>query len=250
MWEEAKRAWPEIDLDAERFRRFLDGRCDNLSHVTDLYLACACLDGIPAALKQFDRLLDEVGRKLRGMAASEAHLEDAKQAVRQVLVARPDKPAPLDDYRGRGELGGWLRIALGRELVRIGKRDAREAPAHTDELAALADADDDPETRYLKAHYQNEFKEAFAAALERIDAGERRLLRYAILERLSIDDIAKLDGIHRATAARQLSRARERLTDETRRSLRERLKVGADELQSILRLIESQVDVSVRRLLA
>ncbi len=151
--------------------------------------------------------------------------------------------AAVGDYSGRGELGGWLRIALGRELVRLSNREEREPQAGAHELDAVADSVDDPEIAYLKTHYQKEFKESFAAALALLDADERRLLRYSVCERLSIDDIAKLDGVHRATAARQVARARVRLTEETRRVLGERLKLDTTELQSVLRLIESQVEV-------
>jgi RNA polymerase sigma-70 factor (ECF subfamily) len=217
-------------------------------HDEDLELARACLAGDQDALRRFDGLLDEVGRKLGGMAGADL-MREAKQVVRQVLVATKDRPAAIAEYSGRGALGGWLRVALGRELVRLAKKGQKEPQALPDELELLAADDDDPETAYLKTHYRTEFKQAFAAALEGLDAAERRALRYSIVERLSIDDVARLDGVHRATAARQVARARERLTEETRRILRERLVVDPDELQSILRLIESQVDVSVRRLL-
>jgi RNA polymerase sigma-70 factor, ECF subfamily len=254
-WEAARAAWPDVALDAERFCAFVGERAARAGALAslesrDLYLACACLDGDRAALLALDALLDEVGRKLRRLARSDDVLDEAKQLVRQVVVPRRDRPAPLDDYAGRGALGGWLRIALGRELVRLGKQGAREPRADTAELAAAVDDHDDPETTYLKTHYQHEFKEAFALAMAELEPAERRALRYSIVERLSIDDIARLDGVHRATAARQLTRARDRLTEETRRMLRERLQIGAEQLQSILRLIESQVDVSVRRLLA
>jgi len=254
LWDAARKAWPTVDLERYRFGRFVAERIAATArsatlHTHDLYLACACLDGNQAALHAFDALLDEVGRKLRHLASSDDVLQEAKQRVRQVVMARADRPAPLGDYAGRGELGGWLRIALGRELGRLARRGARDPITPTDELAAIADADDDPETLYLKTHYQKEFKQSFAAAIERLDADERRALRYSVAERLGIDDIAKLEGVHRATAARLVARARGRLVDETRQVLRERLNIGATELQSILNLIERQVDVSVQRLL-
>jgi RNA polymerase sigma-70 factor (ECF subfamily) len=245
----AQRAWPEIAVERARFGRFLDERPGSGLHYDDLYLACACLDGDAAALRAFDALLEQVGKKLRRLAGGDDILADAKQVVRQLVIARSDRPAPIAEYSGRGELGGWLRIALGRELVRSSKRALKEPQAGDDELAALHNADDDPETQYLKTHYREEFKQAFAAAIGGLDAGERRALRYSIVEGLGIDEVAKLDGVHRSTAARQVARARERLSEETRRILREKLAVESTELQSILRLIDSQLDVSVRRLL-
>ncbi len=254
-WDDARRVWPGIDVPLARYTEFLRERVVRAGglaalHARDLYLACACLDEDASALRAFDALLDEVGRKLRFRAGSDEQLDDAKQLVRHVLVARGERSAPLADYSGRGELGGWLRIALGRELLRVQARAATQPRADSGELGELIDADDDPESAYLKAHYEREFKEAFAAAMAALDDDERRLLRYGIVERLSIDEIGRLDGVHRATAARQLARARARLTEETRRVLRTRLRIDAGELDSVLRLIDSQVNVSVLRLLA
>ena len=55
--------------------------------------------------------------------------------------------------------------------------------------------------------------------------------------------------LHRATAARRLAAARAALVKGTRTAMRARLRVDGAELESILRLIESQVHVSVERLL-
>ena len=190
------------------------------------------------------------GRKLRRIAGSDERLDEAKQIVRQVLVVKPrsgDAPsAAVGDYSGRGELGGWLRIALGRANWCSRSPIARSAspkrgPTSFDAVAGQRRRSRDrlPEDALSKRIQ----KESFAPPpLALLDADERRLLRYSVCERLSIDDIARLDGVHRATAARQVARARVRLTEETRRVLGERLKLDTTELQSVLRLIESQVE--------
>jgi RNA polymerase sigma-70 factor (ECF subfamily) len=251
VWEAARAAWPELALDRERFFAFVDERDPGGAplHAGDLYLACGCLDGDAGALRAFAALLDEVARKLRRQARDEETLADAKQVVTQVLLPRGDRPAALADYDGRGELGGWLRVVLARELRHLGRRDERQARLDSGEAALLPDEEDDPEVAYLKAHYQREFKDAFAAALIGLDEHERRALRYAVVRRLSIDEIARLEGVHRATAARDVARARARLADQTRRVLQARLRVEPAQLASILRLVSSQLDVSVRRLL-
>jgi RNA polymerase sigma-70 factor (ECF subfamily) len=102
---------------------------------------------------------------------------------------------------------------------------------------------------YLKKQYEREFKDAFAQAMRELDEDEQRALRYAVVEGMSIDDIARLERVHRATAARSVARARARLAELTRAILQERLAVDTQQLDSILRLVPSQVDVSVRRLL-
>jgi RNA polymerase sigma-70 factor (ECF subfamily) len=253
-WNDARAAWPEVALDAERFCAFLAPRVRGVElaslHVGDLYLTCGCVDEVPAALHAFEGLLSDVAIRLRGVARSDELLEDAKQVTREVLLQRGERPPAIADYAGRGDLRGWLRITFGRELVRLLRHDRGTRRLATAEMALVADPEDDPETAYLRRHYQDEFKEAFANAIARLDGDERRILRYSICERLTIDEIARLERVHRATAARQVTRARARLVDDTRGILRTRLRVDGSQLHSILRLIDSQLEVSVQRLLA
>lgn len=253
-WTRAQAAWPDVRVPAERFCAYFAAHIgDSVAleplRAEDLDLACGCIDGDAAALQAFEDALAEVANKLRSTARNDDVLGEAKQLTRQLLVARGDCPPALADYAGRGDLRGWLRVALGRELVRLMRAAEKSPRLATGEQALVVDRADDPETAYLKTHYREAFKAAFADALAQLDPDDRRLLRYAIIERLSIDDIARLDRVHRATAARQVVRARERLVAETRRVLGERLRLDGDRLQSIFGLIESQVDVSVQRLL-
>jgi RNA polymerase sigma-70 factor (ECF subfamily) len=71
-----------------------------------------------------------------------------------------------------------------------------------------------------------------------------------LLDGASIDRIAAVHSVHRATAARWLERIRERLASGTRRLLQERLRVSRDELASLVRLIDSQLDLSLSTLLS
>jgi RNA polymerase sigma-70 factor (ECF subfamily) len=250
LWRVARDAWPGFSVGEERFREFVRARTQaEPPRAADLYLACACLDGDAAALRAFDSLLVEVAGYLRHLATDEHVFADAQQNVRQVLLPRGDRPPALAEYNGRGKLGGWLRIILTRELSRLRALERRERPLDPSIAAVKADVTDDPETAYLKAHYQDEFKRAFADAMSGLADDDRRLLRYAVLERLSIDEIARLEHIHRATAARHVAQARERLAETTRAALESRLRVAPEQLSSILRLVPSQIDLSVRRLL-
>jgi RNA polymerase sigma-70 factor (ECF subfamily) len=55
--------------------------------------------------------------------------------------------------------------------------------------------------------------------------------------------------VHRATAARWLTRAREDLFDGTVAELSQRLNLPAPEIDSVIRIIGSQLDASVTRIL-
>ena len=65
----------------------------------------------------------------------------------------------------------------------------------------------------------------------------------------TVDDLGALYQVHRATAARWIGAARERLAEETRRQMIEQLGIQPADYDSILRLIHSQLDVSVTRVL-
>jgi RNA polymerase sigma-70 factor (ECF subfamily) len=56
-----------------------------------------------------------------------------------------------------------------------------------------------------------------------------------------------MHGVHRATSARWLKRVREQLYQETRRGLMARLRLTPSEFESALRLVRSQLDVSIVR---
>lgn len=253
LWRSARARWPTVDLDRKRFAAFLNERRligeRAEARAADLYLTCACAAGIPEALVAFDELLVAVGNELRSVARSDDLLAEALQVTRHLLVRRQDRAPAISDYAGRGDLGGWLRVTLGREIVRLRRRQERDVRLDTDQLERVAGERQDPETAYFRDHYRRELKQAFAAATEQLDGTEVRILRYSVIDGLGIDEIAKRERFHRATAARRLARARQRLIDETRRIIRERLRLDSVQLDSVLQLIDSQVDVSVQRLL-
>ena len=78
---------------------------------------------------------------------------------------------------------------------------------------------------------------------------DRAILRYTIVDHLGIDALSKIYQVHRATAARWVQKARDGLVQGVREDLGARLRVPADELESIMRIVADEVEVSVRRLL-
>jgi RNA polymerase sigma-70 factor (ECF subfamily) len=153
----------------------------------------------------------------------------------------------LRAYSGVGSLKSWLRITTLREAVRA-QRKARalEGDEVTD---ALADAAADPALQYQRKLYQDEFRTAFGQAVARLSVRERNLLKQSVLYGATVDDLGALYQVHRATAARWIGAARERLAEETRRQMIEQLGIQPADYDSILRLIHSQLDVSVTRVL-
>jgi RNA polymerase sigma-70 factor (ECF subfamily) len=67
---------------------------------------------------------------------------------------------------------------------------------------------------------------------------------------LSIDELGAMFGCHRATAARRIADARQELVHRVHAALRSRLRLEHRDLQSVMRLIDSQLNLSVGGLLA
>jgi RNA polymerase sigma-70 factor (ECF subfamily) len=253
----ARRAWPTIVLDEPAFvARVLarlppdvDGAFARAIHIADLWLSTACAAGDPAALAELDaRYIAPLGGVLgaTGLAADE--IDEVKQELRRKLLVADDGAPRIADYSGRADLRIWLRTIATRTAIDL-KRRRRDLPVEDDELAALPAIEDDPELAHLKVRYRNELRDAVAAALARLEPRERLLLKYHYVDGHGIDRIAPIYSVHRATAARWLGAAREALADRVHRLLSERLGVTASELHSIARLVESQLDLSIGRLL-
>jgi RNA polymerase sigma-70 factor (ECF subfamily) len=117
-----------------------------------------------------------------------------------------------------------------------------------DELLRRLVVPGDPALDYAKEIYRQAFKRAFEAALRTLPDRERTLLRQHYLDGLSIDKLASLYRVHRATAARLLVRARVRVLEATRAQMMSQLDVRSQDLDSILRLIRSQIEISLHDL--
>ena len=252
--DEGRKAWPRLRVDPAAFGRFVRERApagdDAELCVADLYLACAWLAGDAAAHEALEAgPFRKAAQLLDRFNAPADRLEEAKQSARARLFAIDDGRAALAGYSGRGPLSAWLGIMLARELLQLIRKDRRLRPLETGELLAVVDQSADPETMYFKTLYGDVFRRAFADALLALAPADRRLLRYSIVERLTIDDVSALAGIHRATAARHLAAARQRLLDHARTLMKERLQVDSLELRSILRVCDGELEVSVQRLL-
>ena len=65
------------------------------------------------------------------------------------------------------------------------------------------------------------------------------------IDELSIDKLGALYRVHRATAARWVASARRALVDATRDQMITRLGVDSVELDSIIRLVRSQLEISI-----
>ena len=261
MARRARTAWPELRVDLAAFFAHVathwpdDGARTAASlaalEVEDLYLAFACTQDDARALRAFERELEgELRAAFAKLRIEPSRRDDARQQLWEKLFVGAPRPRILD-YSGRSRLKFWFRVTVLRALlddVRSQKR-SRERPDE-DLLLGAASSEPNPEIEHLKRLYRKQFNSAFEEAVNGLRPEDRNVLRCSYAQRMTIDEIAAAFGIHRATAARRVNSARDNLLGETRRRLSQQLALSSRDLDSMFRLIESRLDISVGRLLA
>lgn len=252
----AHTAWPGLRLDAERWAGLVADRLDGpgLEETVaaldgpGLYLTAGALGGQAAALEALDAELRRVATPALGrLGIQGTDADEVVQRARHHLLVAGDEPARLTRYRGRGALGGWLRtvvVHLASDL----RRQHRPDEDFQEELLALPGGAD-PELEAIRADSRRHFAVAFQQALAALAARQRALLRLHAVEGLSIDRIAPVYGASRASVARWIAEARETLATETRRRLGLNLQLGSTELDSLMNLARSRLDLSIARVL-
>lgn len=253
----ARASWPRVRLDDDQLVTFIGERLAGSDLVAalaaapaaDLAIAAACAAQEPTAHAAFDSVLTEVDAAGSSTGAQRDQIDEVKQLLRvQLLVSKDGRPAGIAGYRGRGPLRGWVRITATRELIRHKKKRTREV-SFSQSLEKYLTSGVDPALEQLKAEYRTEFALALNEAIEDLTPEDRTLLRQAIVDDMSIDAIGAAFGVHRATAARWLARARGALVSATHERLAGRLKLPVEQIESVIRLVQSRLDASVIRYL-
>jgi RNA polymerase sigma-70 factor, ECF subfamily len=262
LWASARAAFPGLQTPWEAFAPFLAARLPEgqpleqaLGEVRgpELYLACACAREEPRALAAFAELAaGDVAAVARRFDPSGAAADELWQTVQAALfVAEVGADKKIERYGGRGSLRAWVAVVAAREALRLGRRVASERPV--DEAAATALADEGAggsgggELDYLKEMYRVPVRRAFEESLAALSGRERSLLRYRYVEGLSSEELALTYKVHRVTVNRWLEAARKQLLSGMRARLRQSLRVGLDEVDSVLRLVQSRLELSLSK---
>lgn len=228
----------------------------------ELYLACACALGDRVALATFEqRYFAVVPAALSRLSLGRDEIAEVEQLLRVRLFVPPQgaDADPADDapgssarvvaYAGHGRLGGLVRVAAVRAGLNLLRDRGRLHGDASDGLEDVPISGDDPELARLKAQHRAAFKAAFEEAVAMLEPRERSLLGLAIVRGLGIDRIGAIYGVHRATAARWVAAARANLTRAVHRTLAARLGVRDATAEALLPLVESQLELSLDRLL-
>jgi RNA polymerase sigma-70 factor, ECF subfamily len=221
------------------------------AHSDDLYLVAAIVGGDVNAIAVFEaEAIEPIARVLAHMQPSAVLVDEVKQLVRtKLLLADGERGVRVGEYSGRGELRSWVGVIATREALSLLRREAKTATPGDDALLAMPSPLTGPELGFLKERYRDEFRAAFTAALAELTPRDRNSLRHHYVHGLTIDQLATMYGVHRSNAARRIAKGRDALLSATRRRLVLGLNVDRVEFDSIMRLIESRIDVSIQRML-
>jgi len=215
------------------------------THAADLALAFGAMSEDPSALRTFDELCTpEINVAIRTIDRDPAFVDEVAQVTRVRLLV--GEGARIATYRGTGSLRAWVAIAARRIAINA-KRDAK--PVSDDPLAEIVDREPDPELRHLKQLYRGEFRAALAAALASLPDRSRAVLRLRFVDALELAQIGRLYRVHESTASRWISSALDDINTATRKHLVARLSITPDTADSVARMVQSGLDLSVARLL-
>lgn len=211
----------------------------------DLLLAAACVAGDARALAYFDELLiTEVRRAVLPLDTTNALVDDVTQLTRERLLLAPPR---LAEYSGQGSLASWLRAVAVRLALNAKRPGAREAPVDQVPDQPLVDAD--PELALLRSRHREAFRAAFAQAVATLTPRERTLLRLTSLDGLTCAVVGKMYGKDASTVSRWLAASRAALLEKTRQILGSTLALSPSSLDSLMRVADSELDLSISRLL-
>jgi RNA polymerase sigma-70 factor (ECF subfamily) len=220
------------------------------AHDADVFLAFALAAGDPAAVRAFEeRFVPQIELALRRLRLPAGTIDEIKQVLRFDLLVGDGGAPRIADYAGRGELAGWLRVTATRRALSAARRAGREEALDDLLLAHWPDASPGPAGKHLRAKYTAELKRAIHEAFAALEVRQRNLLRQHVLDELTIDDLARLYRAHRATCARWLADARAELGKGTRKRLIAALGLQLPELESLLRFLDSDIELSISRIL-
>jgi len=256
---QAELAWPGVSLSPGELLPFLAERLVGEKDVVaalgrlrvgDLFLACACLQGDLVAVEQFHaRFMPLIGIALRRVDPRGDLTEDVSQMVYLKVFMPTDGSEPrIAQYAGRGDLGKWLQVVAVRVAQNVMRRQVKERQIGDSSLERLVSSGQEgtEELRFIKQLYREDFKAAFREALAGLSSRQRNILRHRLLDRMGLDDLAALYNVHRATVIRWIAAIRQQLLQTTREELGRRLRLEESEINSMVRVLRSQVDTSIQ----
>jgi RNA polymerase sigma-70 factor, ECF subfamily len=178
--------------------------------LADLALARACAKGSERPWERFLALYQQpLTRAAIAICGSESQGRETADALYAELYGLKtrdgERKSPLDSYRGRGSLMGWLRATLAQRHVDHHRRSVREQPLD-DALLETIDARTAVPSDQPAAGQLGRLGNAIVQAIETRDPEERFLLAAYFLDGSTLLQIAQTMRVHEATVSRRVHR--------------------------------------------
>ena len=248
MYLDGQREWPLVALEFATFERHWQGRLAVDGPLAacggaDLFLSCACAAGNAEALRVFERENRPVARSaIAKVRREDQFVDDCLQDLWEKLLWGPN--AKIAKYAGRGALKAWVRVTATRAALDRCRELGVAAARHTELSYELAVVPQTTELALLRTRYAEAFQSALRNAVAALPARERNALRMHLGGGCSIDQIGLTYGVHRATAARWLERARESIAGGVRDALAAReVRLTASEFRSLGHALASELEL-------
>lgn len=216
-------------------------------HLDDLRWARDLAGADRAALERYEsEIVPMLAAQLRKRGHTDDQIDDLQQQLRARLLVGDGNGPAIASYEGRGKLRSWVLVAALREAVRQREKAVREPALEEDALLALAHlADGAVAEDTEKLIYRDKFRAAFRNALAALEPRDRNLLRLHAIDELTVDEIAALHGVHRATAARWIEQARELIAVTVHKQLMAELGTDPFETRELLQWVRSRIELSL-----
>ncbi|MFE8598071.1 sigma-70 family RNA polymerase sigma factor [Archangium violaceum] len=261
-WEVGRDPWPQVALPADVFVRHLAQRISKESAglplaqvlarytLTDLYLACACVQDVPTVpIKVLEsHYIAKLPVLLGGLKLPDMMVDDVCQAVRIHLLLGTNGSRPrLAEYAGIGSLLSWIRVIAVRMAIKQGALTRVMVPEENvlADLEAMTVPGGGMDLEFIKRRYSGEFRQAMYEAFAELSDAQRQQIWLHYIKRVSTSALGRKIGKSQSTASRWLKDAREVVQEGTKRRLRKKLGLRANEFESLWNIIESQIDLSI-----
>lgn len=256
LYARGRDAHPKLRVTEDAFGRCLARCCgdtavrslDSLA-IDDLYLACACLEGVRGAARAFETAYAKViHRAVSRIVAAGGDREDAAQRVRQhLLVGGPGGEPALAKYFGRVPLAKWIPVVAIRIAISLYRSESAERKLRDKAAAEAIGAS--PEDLLMRAELRRAVEPAVADALDQLEQRDRLILRLYLVGGMSTHQIGTSLGLSHQAISKRIAKAREDLLDKIRGTVAGQLNIAEDEFSSLMRVVASQLDVNISRLL-
>jgi RNA polymerase sigma-70 factor, ECF subfamily len=221
---------------------------DTLS-VEDLYLAFACAERVRGAGAAFEAAHTKaIRRAVSRVIAAGADRDDAVQRVLQhLLVGEGGAGGAIASYPGRGPLAKWVPVVALRIAIKLNRSETSERRLR--QKAGAEALGLSPEDLLIRAELRRGIEPAVAEALGRLEHRDRLILRLYLVGGMTLSAIGVSLGLTQQAISKRLASARERLMEDIRASTARRFRLTEDEFSSLMRVVASQLEISVSRAL-